>query len=101
MRRLFLSFGGAGFLRPAPGTWGSLAALPAAWLLYTLGGPILIVVATGLFYALGIAATHAETQDTEDHDPSSFADLNDGSNTVLEVLFAYAARPHVDEQVSQ
>ena len=27
MRRLILSFFGAGLLRPAPGTWGSLAAL--------------------------------------------------------------------------
>lgn len=29
---------GSGLLRPAPGTWGSLAALPPAWLLVHLGG---------------------------------------------------------------
>ncbi|MDH3335695.1 MAG: phosphatidylglycerophosphatase A, partial [Rhodospirillaceae bacterium] len=29
---------GAGYLPKAPGTWGSLAALPFAWALQTLGG---------------------------------------------------------------
>ena len=29
MRRLLLSFFGSGHLKPAPGTWGSLAALLA------------------------------------------------------------------------
>ena len=28
---LWLTFGGAGLLRPAPGTWGSLAALAVWW----------------------------------------------------------------------
>ena len=32
------TFGGVGYLRPAPGTWGSFAALPVAWGLHVLGG---------------------------------------------------------------
>lgn len=28
---------GVGHIRPAPGTWGSLIALPYAWLLHVLG----------------------------------------------------------------
>ena len=70
MRRILLSFFGAGFLRPAPGTWGSLAALPVAWVLHDLGGPIALVIAAGLFFGLGVVATRAEIQDTEEHDPT-------------------------------
>ncbi len=29
--QIICTFGGIGHLRPAPGTWGSLAALPVAW----------------------------------------------------------------------
>ena len=36
---------GVGLLPKAPGTWGSLAALPLAWLLY--GVFLLFAVATG------------------------------------------------------
>ncbi len=32
------SWFGAGWLKPAPGTWGSAAALPLGWLLWWLGG---------------------------------------------------------------
>ncbi|HRQ61140.1 MAG TPA: phosphatidylglycerophosphatase A, partial [Alphaproteobacteria bacterium] len=30
---------GCGFMRPAPGTWGSIGAIPIALLLVLLGGP--------------------------------------------------------------
>ena len=39
---------GIGHLRPAPGTWGSLAALPVAWALHQLGGFPLLAAATVL-----------------------------------------------------
>jgi len=70
MRRMFLSFFGAGYLRPAPGTWGSLAALPAAWVLHQVGGPYLLFIAAGMFFGLGVIATRAEIQISDDHDPS-------------------------------
>ena len=31
MIKLITTTFGVGYLRPAPGTWGSLAALPLAW----------------------------------------------------------------------
>lgn len=43
---------GSGYLPGMPGTWGSLAALPAAWLLGWAGGPWLLAAAT-LAVALG------------------------------------------------
>lgn len=70
MRRLFLSFGGAGYIRPAPGTWGSLAALPVAWALVVLGGPWLLLACAVLLYPAGLAASRAEAAETGAHDPS-------------------------------
>ena len=64
MRRLFLSFGGAGYLKPASGTWGSLAALPAGWLLTVVGGPLLLVAAPVAAYFGGVAAARAEMEET-------------------------------------
>ena len=59
-----------GHVRPAPGTWGSLAALPAAWAVHSLGGPLLLVLATFLATAIGWWATIKETEGKDDHDPS-------------------------------
>lgn len=70
MRRLILSFFGAGYIRPAPGTWGSLAALPAAWVIHVLAGPYALLALTVVLYALGVYLTAAETADADDHDPS-------------------------------
>ncbi len=65
--RAIASFGGAGFLPKAPGTWGSLAALPVAWVLHGLGGFGLLLVATLAVTALGFWAIPKATGD--DHDP--------------------------------
>lgn len=68
--RTFATFFGVGHMRPAPGTWGSAAALPAAWALHVLGGFPLLAVATVLVFGLGWWATHIATQGQDDHDPS-------------------------------
>ncbi len=48
LARLIATLAGVGYLRPAPGTWGSLAALPLAWGLHTFGGfPLLFAAALG------------------------------------------------------
>ncbi len=70
MRGLFLSFLGAGWLRPAPGTWGSLAALPAAFVVNWIGGPVLLAIGAALLFFLGVHFTRIETAAGEDHDPS-------------------------------
>lgn len=70
MIRMITSFFGAGLLPKAPGTWGSLAALPVGWVLHGLGGPILLGAATIVAFVLGLWATKEFTKDTEDHDPS-------------------------------
>lgn len=59
-----------GYLRPAPGTWGSLAALPMAWALHALGGFALLAAATALVFVLGYYSTRSLTRDSLDHDPA-------------------------------
>ncbi|MEM6482116.1 MAG: phosphatidylglycerophosphatase A [Pseudomonadota bacterium] len=61
---------GIGLLRPAPGTWGSLAALPMAYGLHVIAGPILLFAAIFVAFFLGWWATASATKGQEDHDPS-------------------------------
>ena len=64
------SFLYVGFLKPAPGTWGSLAALPVAYGILLIGGFWLLLVATVAAFVLGYIATRSITATGEDHDPS-------------------------------
>lgn len=70
MSHLIATFFYIGHIRPAPGTWGSLAALPTAIILYHFGGPLAVVIAIIVAYALGVWATTRETAGKDNHDPS-------------------------------
>lgn len=70
VHRLIATFFGAGTLRPAPGTWGSLAALPAAWVLHVAAGPWALVAGIFLATGLGVWATTRMIQETGRPDPS-------------------------------
>ena len=61
---------GVGYLKPAPGTWGSFAALPLFWVLHLLGGPYLATIGTVVVFFVGWWAIHAATRGADDHDPS-------------------------------
>lgn len=65
----FASFAGAGFLKPAPGTWGSLAALPVAYGIILVGGFWLLLALSVVIFIIGLKATESLTK-TGDHDPS-------------------------------
>ncbi|CUH40431.1 Phosphatidylglycerophosphatase A [Jannaschia seosinensis] len=60
--------GYVGLLRPGPGTWGSLAALPLGWVVMQ-GGPILFTALTVLLVPLAAWATREVTRGSDDHDP--------------------------------
>lgn len=68
--RLIATTAGVGYLRPAPGTWGSLAALPLAWALHELGGVWALLAAIVVMTLLGWWATARETAGQADKDPS-------------------------------
>lgn len=66
--RLISTWFGVGLLPKAPGTWGSLAALPFAWFIYSYGGyQILLLATAGIFAAgvwmSGIAAAESGAED--------------------------------------
>ncbi|HVH77527.1 MAG TPA: phosphatidylglycerophosphatase A [Stellaceae bacterium] len=50
---LLASLGGIGFLRPAPGSWGSLAALAAAWVAAGFGGRGALLAGAVVLFFLG------------------------------------------------
>lgn len=54
---LIATWFGAGLLPGAPGTWGSLAALPFGWALQLAGGPVALAAGAALVFALGTWAT--------------------------------------------
>ncbi|MDB2369023.1 phosphatidylglycerophosphatase A [Octadecabacter sp.] len=67
---LFATVGYVGYFKPAPGTWGSLAALPLAWMMYMIGGPILFLICIPATYIKGYYATKWMTDGKDNHDPS-------------------------------
>ena len=54
--RLLATFFGVGLLPIAPGTWGSLAALPFAWAMMVYAGPLAVLAASAALLVLGIWA---------------------------------------------
>lgn len=61
----------SGLLRPAPGTWGSLAALPFGYLLFQMGGTTLLLVGLIVSVVIGIWASGAYATALGQGDPSS------------------------------
>lgn len=70
MSQFIATLFGIGQMRPAPGTWGSLAALPLAYVWVALTGAPLFAVSIVVLYYLGLWATIKETAGKDDHDPS-------------------------------
>lgn len=67
---LIATVAGAGYLKPAPGTWGSAVAVGLALLLHVVGGFPALLIGTLLVFPIGWWATAVVTSGQEDHDPS-------------------------------
>ena len=82
---------GLGKIKWAPGTWGSLAAFPLAFIIFQLIGiydfsfyfmgltlqenylitiPIILFISSWVVFAIGVFASHLYIKDKKDHDPS-------------------------------
>ena len=61
---------GSGLLPWAPGTWGSLAALPVAAGLHWLGGPVLVAVGALATFVVGVWAADRYSLRSGRSDPS-------------------------------
>ena len=50
---------GVGLLPKAPGTWGSISALPFAWLIASYGGQLSLAAAAGVVFVIGCLAAQS------------------------------------------
>jgi phosphatidylglycerophosphatase A len=66
---LVATAGGIGLLPLAPGTWGSLAALPCAWAISAVAGRAALLAAAVLAFALGSWASATLARASGHHDP--------------------------------
>lgn len=81
---LLATWFGAGYLPKAPGTWGSAAALPLAWLLFSLGGASALAVGIVLLFGIGVwAASAFITHSGQDDPPAVVIDEVAGQCLVL------------------
>jgi len=78
---------GAGLLPLAPGTWGSLAALPLAWLMLAFGSARLLFVAAVLLFLAGWWATAHYMRHTDAKDPQEIV-VDEVSAQWLTLVFA-------------
>lgn len=70
MSQLVATFFYVGYLKPAPGTWGSLAALPVALVILWITGPYGLLFMSIVAFGAGYWATVQQTRGQADHDPS-------------------------------
>jgi phosphatidylglycerophosphatase A len=68
---LLATWFGAGLLPLAPGTWGSLAALPCAWAIVMFGGKLGLAVAVLVVFALGCWAASVVAEASGRDDPGA------------------------------
>jgi phosphatidylglycerophosphatase A len=78
---------GAGLLPLVPGTWGSLAALPLAWLMLAYGSAPLLFVAALLVFFAGWWATAHYMRHTDAKDPQEIV-VDEVSAQWLTLVFA-------------
>lgn len=74
MSRFIATFGYVGLLRPAPGTWGSAAALPLGYGAHVLGGFPLVLALTLAVTALGWWAVAVYVAGRDDDPPEVVID---------------------------
>jgi phosphatidylglycerophosphatase A len=85
--RLLCSWFGAGWLPRAPGSWGSLAALPLAWLLFRIGGTSALLVASVVLFAVGWWAAEKIVAEDGAEDPG-WVVIDEVVGQFLTLLFA-------------
>lgn len=68
---LLATWFGAGYLPKAPGTWGSIGALPFAWLIVDRGGVVALSITIIIVFIVGIWASKDFMARTGAHDPGA------------------------------
>lgn len=65
------TWGYSGLIRPAPGTWGTLAGMPFAWALVHWGNALIICIAVAIALVVGLWATSRHMAATSNPDDPS------------------------------
>lgn len=95
-RALLLTWGGSGCLRPASGTWGTLAALPFVVPIHIYIGPIGLIFAALLLYIISIPCIRWFERQTGTHDSSRIV-----VDEVIGIMVALTlAAPHLIDYVA-
>ena len=68
---LISTWGGSGLLPGAPGTWGSLFTLPAAWLIATNFGSDSLLIAAAIALVAGLWSSTRYLQTSRSKDPGT------------------------------
>ena len=68
MIRLLVTICGVGHIKPASGTWGSLAALPLFYVIFSISGLFGIILSLIAILLLGWFGIERYSQETESHD---------------------------------
>ncbi|MGQ0610401.1 MAG: phosphatidylglycerophosphatase A family protein [Paracoccaceae bacterium] len=89
MSRLVAIFFGVGLMRPAPGTWGSLASVLLGWAIYRFLGFPVLVVAVLAACAAGFWAVRVELAGREGADPGEIV-IDEVAGQGLALLFPAA-----------
>ncbi len=90
MTRLLTTFGNVGLLRPAPGTWGSLAGLFLGMVILRYGGFPILVLSTVAITVVGFWAVGIELADRPGEDPGEIV-IDEVAGQWLCLLFPAAA----------
>lgn len=61
---------GCGLMKPGPGTWGSLGALPFGIIFLVLGGPLVLLLAALVLFPVGLWSAGIVEKATGKHDLS-------------------------------
>jgi phosphatidylglycerophosphatase A len=67
---LIATWFGSGLLPFAPGTWGSLAALPFAWVIHLWAGGAGLAIGAAVIFFAGLWASHVILKSSSISDPS-------------------------------
>jgi len=60
---------GSGLLPIAPGTWGSLAAFPFAYIISVYSGPYVLIIGTVALFFIGMSASNNVVKSAQEKDP--------------------------------
>ncbi len=67
---LIATWFGSGFIRPASGTWGTLASLPLCLAMVYFLGHLGVILMSMILFLVGLWVTHLHQIDTAKHDSS-------------------------------